>query len=50
MYAFAGEKDLAQHWPERAYQDGDSAMVYLKFDPSLTSSGMTRPSKRCYAE
>ena len=35
MYAFAGDKDLAQQWLEKAYQDGDSTMVYLKVDPSF---------------
>jgi eukaryotic-like serine/threonine-protein kinase len=35
MYAFAGDKDLALRWLEKAYQDGDSTMVYLKVDPSF---------------
>ena len=35
MYAFAGEKDLAQHWLDEAYENGDSSMVYLKVDPSF---------------
>jgi GNAT superfamily N-acetyltransferase len=35
MYAFAGDKDLARQWLEKAYQDGDSTMVYLKVDPSF---------------
>jgi len=35
MFAFAGERDLAQHWLDRAYRDGDSSMVYLKVDPSF---------------
>ena len=35
MYAFAGDKDLALRWLEKAYQDGDSTMVYLKADPSF---------------
>jgi serine/threonine-protein kinase len=35
MHAFAGDKDLAQQWLEKAYQDGDSTMVYLKVDPSF---------------
>ncbi len=35
IYAFAGDKDLAQEWLEKAHQDGDSSMVYLKVDPSF---------------
>jgi uncharacterized protein YpiB (UPF0302 family) len=35
MYASAGDKDLAEQWLEKAYQDGDSTMVYLKVDPSF---------------
>ena len=35
IYAFAGDKDLAQQWLEKAHQDGDSSMVYLKVDPSF---------------
>jgi TolB-like protein len=35
MYAFAGDRDLASHWLEKAYQDGDSSMVSLKVDPSF---------------
>ena len=35
MYAFAGDKNLALRWLEKAYQDGDSTMVYLKVDPSF---------------
>ena len=35
FYAFAGEKNLALNWLERAYRDGDSTMVYLKVDPSF---------------
>ncbi len=34
-YAFAGDKDGAQHWLDKAYEDGDSTMVYLKVDPSF---------------
>ena len=35
IYAFAGERDLALKRLERAYQDGDSTMVYLKVDRSF---------------
>ncbi len=35
LYAFAGERSLALDWLGRAYQDGDSTMVYLKVDPTF---------------
>ncbi|HSG00622.1 MAG TPA: hypothetical protein VLA20_05805 [Vicinamibacterales bacterium] len=34
-YAFAGEKDAALEWLEKAYADGDSTMVYLQVDPTF---------------
>ncbi|MBN2408651.1 MAG: protein kinase, partial [Candidatus Aminicenantes bacterium] len=34
-FAFAGKGDLALRWLDKAYQDGDSTMVYLKVDPSF---------------
>lgn len=34
-YAFAGELNLAQEWLEKAYQNGDSSLVYLKVDPTF---------------
>jgi tetratricopeptide (TPR) repeat protein len=34
-YTLAGDKDLALQWLDRAYEHGDSSMVYLKVDPSF---------------
>ena len=31
LYAYAGEKDRALDWLERAYQERDSLLIYLRF-------------------
>jgi len=35
IYAFAGDKDGVQHWLDKACEEGDGTMVYLKVDPSF---------------
>jgi hypothetical protein len=35
VYAGLGDKDLAQEWLERAYQERSTWMVHLKVDPRL---------------
>ena len=35
VYAGLGEKDQAFEWLERAYEDRDQGMVFLKVDPPL---------------
>lgn len=37
VYAGLGEKDQAFKWLEKAYEERDSSMVYLKVDPKLDS-------------
>ena len=37
VYAWRGEKDHAFEWLDRAYDQHDSGMVRLRYDPTLAS-------------
>ena len=37
LYAYAGEKERALDWLEKAYQERDMYMVYLSVDPTWDS-------------